>query len=735
MCIAGGRRCPGSGTPSARQRAKRKANQAYRKAVANEIEKTTGDTDLARKVRNLPMTDVADVVTAARLDAAAIAKSAGQASYTDKDGHITTVDVKPAGTTWRTPISKEAKAVLAEVDDKVGAFEEGTAFHAAVVSGDRARQDELRSEAAEDINAAAEEYDNTSLPGLKDHELDEAIEKYQKLVDEAYACTDDRVVQAKAEEMLRVSKGEETRRKAAFHGHPIDDLTPSTDDSEQENSTTPRTLEEKYADSSKLNRASLLNEWAKDNTDHPAASVIAGQFDDKELSAAAKWARGVFDEDKPEASELDKGIARTVFAKEDDKFLREHRRDVMGKKYSDDTSRYLYTLEDFYDAAENGTMPYEDNAQLKKDVDNLRAHQRAFYGADPEANADKIVSRTFEGKNLDEMPLADVKALANKSFMEWMADPESENNDDVGRLYRYTAMRSSLEEFEDVTRDVEKDQPTNLRDAVTLHRRCMDRGKEVFAATEDPYARKKVLDTADITRKRARNLARSARSLNKVPRDCWPNNVEGREMNPGFYAKNIGDFEHLSPTNSPSMSGCGAHTPWGTYSVRGNTLDDQVVFVSTDKSGSSSVIRVPMPTERNEDINLPAREAYFFNELTRAQREVKATGNRDVSTGAGANYATFERVFTDLNSQRGGDNGVAHAMTRLPYEMSRRDRDTAFEADRDSWKESADTLRKAVGTNPYDNDEDNAMFDSMCTQAADTYEYELDRLEKLRSGR
>lgn len=495
----------------------------------------------------------------------------------------------------------------------MGAFEEGTAFHQAVVTGDRARQDELRAEAAEDINAAAEEYGNTSLPDLKDHELEEAVEKYQRLVDEAYACTDDRVVQAKAEEMLRVTRDVQKSRDAEHHGHPIDDLTPDTDDGdEQENSTAARTIEEKYADSSKLNRASLLKEWAKDNTDHPAATTIAGDPSDKELSAAAKWARGVFDEDKPEASELDKGIARTVFAKEDDKFLREHRRDVMGKKYSDDTSRYLYTLEDFYDAAENGTMPYEDNAQLKKDVDNLRAHQRAFYGADPEANADKIVSRTFEGKNLDEMPLADVKALANKSFMEWMADPESENNDDAGRLYRYTAMRSSLEEFEDVTRDVEKDQPTNLRDAVTLHRRCMDRGKEVFAATEDPYARKKVLETAAITRKRARNLARSARSLNKVPRDCWPNNVEGREMNPGFYAKNINDFEHLSTTNSPSMSGFGAHTPWGTYSVRGNTLDDQVVFVSTDKSGSSSVIRVPMPTERNEDINLPAREAYFL---------------------------------------------------------------------------------------------------------------------------
>lgn len=99
MCVAGGRRCPGSSTPSAKQRAKRKANRAYRTAVADEIEKTTGDAELAAKVRELPMTDVADVVAVARLDAQAIAKSAGQATYTDKDGHSTTVDVEPAGTT------------------------------------------------------------------------------------------------------------------------------------------------------------------------------------------------------------------------------------------------------------------------------------------------------------------------------------------------------------------------------------------------------------------------------------------------------------------------------------------------------------------------------------------------------------------------------------------------------------------------------------------------------------
>ena len=189
MCVAGGRRCPGSGTPSAKQRAKRKANRAYRRAVADEIEKTTGDADLAKKVRSLPMTDVADVVTAARLDADAIAKSAGKASYTDKDGHITTVDVKPAGTTRRTPVTDETRAIVAEVDDKVGAFEEGTAFHDAVLAGDRTRQDELRAEAAEDVANAEKDFDPDTLRGLKDYEVAEAVESATRLVDATYAGT------------------------------------------------------------------------------------------------------------------------------------------------------------------------------------------------------------------------------------------------------------------------------------------------------------------------------------------------------------------------------------------------------------------------------------------------------------------------------------------------------------------------------------------------------------------
>ena len=802
MCIAGGRRCPGSGTPSAKQRAKRKANTAYRRAVAAEIEQVTGDADLAKKVRNLPMTDVADVVTAARLDADAIARSAGQASYTDKDGHITTVDVKPAGTTRRSPISKEAMAVLAEVDDKVGAFEEGTAFHHAVLNGDRARQDELRAEAAEDINAAAEEYGNTSLWDLKDHEVEDTVEKYQKLVDEAYACTDDHAVQAKAEEMLRVTKDVQKSRNAAFHGHPLtalndptqlDDLEPATDEDSarklaqdmydrlehldpaelsdadlqelhdkwdeldesirahtddisahettgnagiglvEEIEFREQSPEDKYEFGDDYQRVRALEEWAAENPDHPAASVIEGNPSDKELSAAAKWARGVLDEDKPEASEMDKGIARTVFAKEDSSFIDHHRGDVMDNGYTDDTTRYMDTLEDLRDAVDEGTLPYEDTAELEKEISQLRARQYDHFGADPKSHADKAVSHTFEGKNLDEMKISDIKSLAHNSHMRWMADPEN-GNDDSERLEKYIDMRSSLEEFEKATQGVEDDQPTSARDAADMHWRCMMYGKEVFAKTEDPVARKKVLDTAALTRKRARTLARSsACSLNDLPRDCWPNNVEGREIKPGYYAKHVNDFEHLSRTNSPRMMSYGMDTPWGAYTVQGNTLDDKTVFVSTDKSGASSVIRVTPPTGRFDSFDSAARDAYLFNEVTRAQREVESTGKRDVSVDNSSNYAAFERVFTDLNPKH-KDNEVARALTGLPYQMSYRKSDTAYEVESDLWKESADTLRQAVGTAPYDSDEDNAMFDSMCTQAADTYEYELDRLEKLRRG-
>lgn len=431
MCVAGGRRCPGSSTPSAKQRAKRKANRAYRAAVADEIEKTTGDAELAAKVRELPMTDVADVVAVARLDAQAIAKAAGQATYTDKDGHSTTVDVEPAGTTRRTPISEDTKHLLADLDDKVGAFEPDTEFHQALISGDRKRQDELRAEAAEDINAAEQDFDPVTLRGLKDHEVDEAVEEYQKLVDEAYACTDDGDVQVRAEEMLRLAKEEKKRRDDAYiYGTPLtylndptqlDELTPATDEDsarklaqdmydrlehldpaelsdadleelhdkwdELDESIRAHTddisahettgnagiglveeiefrnqpPEEKYEFGDDYQRVRALEEWAAENPTHPAASTIEGNPTDKELSQAAAWARGVFDEDKPEASEIDKGIARTVFAAEDTRFVEAHREDVHATDYGTDTLSYMDTLEELRDSINDGTLPYEES--------------------------------------------------------------------------------------------------------------------------------------------------------------------------------------------------------------------------------------------------------------------------------------------------------------------------------------------------------------------------------------
>lgn len=804
MCVAGGRRCPGSSTPSAKQRAKRKANRAYRIAVADEIEKTTGDAELAAKVREIPITDVADVVAVARLDAQAIAKAAGQATYTDKDGHSTTVDVEPAGTTRRTPISEDTKHLLADLDDKVGAFEPDTEFHQALISGDRKRQDELRAEAAEDIAAAEKEYGNTSLPDLKDHELDEAVEKYQKLVDEAYACTDDRVVQAKAEEMLRVTKDVQKYRNAEHHGHPLtylndptqlDDLTPATDEDsarklaqdmydrlehldpaelsdadlqelhdkwdELDESIRRHTddisahettgnagiglveeiefrnqpPEEKYEFGDDYQRVRALEEWAAENPTHPAASTIEGNPTDKELSQAARWARGVFDEDKPEASEIDKGIARTVFAAEDTRFVEAHREAIHAADYGTDTLSYMDTLEELRDSINDGTLPYEDSAALDRELDQLRAKQYAHYGADPEANADKVVDHIFHGKNLDDMHVSDVKALHkeyfNKTFFGPDADPLAEDND-TPALARYAAMRSKLEEFNKAVEGVEDDQPTSARDAADMHWRCMEYGKEVFAATKDPYARKKVLDTAALTRKRARRMARSARDLHDIPRDCWPNNIENREINPGFYAKHINDFEFLSRTNSPNLLPYGVDTPWGKYSLRGNNIDEQAVFVSTAKSGASSVIRIAQP-EYTEDTNPQARGAFFFHELTRAQREVETTGKRDVNTDNRAGYASFDRVFTAMDAQR-KDNEVADALCGVAFHMSSRSGNTAYESDRNAWRESASTLRKAVGSQPFDNEEDNATFDRMCREAADTYDYEVDRLEKIRRG-
>lgn len=146
MCKVGGPRCSGSHTPSATQRARRKANNAYRNAVADAVLNTTGDDDLAARVKHASMTDLHDIVTAGGYDAEAIAKKCGTATYTSPDGETATVDVVPAGNTRRTPVSDETKALLEDIDDAVAAIPSGS-YRDAVLRGDRDKADELRSEA------------------------------------------------------------------------------------------------------------------------------------------------------------------------------------------------------------------------------------------------------------------------------------------------------------------------------------------------------------------------------------------------------------------------------------------------------------------------------------------------------------------------------------------------------------------------------------------------------------
>lgn len=180
MCVAGGRRCPGSGTPSAKQRARRKANIAYRRAVAEAVGELTGSEELARRVKDAPLTDVADVVTAAGLDGAAIAKSCGQASYTDKDGHTTTVDVTPAGTTRRTPVTDDTRALLSDVYDETGVYEPGP-FAEAVVAGDRAAQEQLRKGVDEHVANRLDLFDEEDLSHLSQERLERRLDQLADL--------------------------------------------------------------------------------------------------------------------------------------------------------------------------------------------------------------------------------------------------------------------------------------------------------------------------------------------------------------------------------------------------------------------------------------------------------------------------------------------------------------------------------------------------------------------------
>lgn len=182
MCKVGGPRCNGSHTPSAAQRARRKANTAYRNAVADAVLTTTGDDDLARRVKHASMTDLHDIVTAGGYDAETIAKKCGTATYTSPDGETATVDVVPAGNTRRTPVTDETKALLEDIDDAMGSLPAGP-YREAVLNGDRDEADKVVSAADETIAGALDRATTMDFDTATDDEVSEALNHLSNLDD------------------------------------------------------------------------------------------------------------------------------------------------------------------------------------------------------------------------------------------------------------------------------------------------------------------------------------------------------------------------------------------------------------------------------------------------------------------------------------------------------------------------------------------------------------------------
>lgn len=179
MCKVGGPRCNGSHTPSTTQRAKRKANTAYRNAVAEAVLTNTGDEELAARVKKASMTDMHDIVSAAGLNADGIAKQCGTQTYTSPDGETATVDVEPAGTVRRSPVTDETRQLLEDIDDAMQTLPAGP-YHDAVLSGDREQAEKSREAADTVIANTLEDAENLDLDTASDEEIRDVLDKMER---------------------------------------------------------------------------------------------------------------------------------------------------------------------------------------------------------------------------------------------------------------------------------------------------------------------------------------------------------------------------------------------------------------------------------------------------------------------------------------------------------------------------------------------------------------------------
>lgn len=184
MCKVGGPRCNGSHTPSTAQRARRKANKAYRRGLADEVLAKTGDEDLAKRVRQARMTDLHEVAHIAGIDTDAVARKCGEATYTGPDGETATVDVRAPGQTRRTEADEKSKQLFSDVYTATQGKGEPNDTQRALLNGDRDAVDELADNYEtdrDDINDLAR-----GLGDLSDEELiarsKEMSDKYNSML-------------------------------------------------------------------------------------------------------------------------------------------------------------------------------------------------------------------------------------------------------------------------------------------------------------------------------------------------------------------------------------------------------------------------------------------------------------------------------------------------------------------------------------------------------------------------
>ena len=175
MCKVGGPRCNGSHIPSARQRAKRKANKKYRRVLADTIEAKTGDAELAKRVRQANMTDLHEIAALSGISEEVVAATCMTESYTSPDGEKTVVKVEAPGQTRRTAPSDESKQLFADVfaaTSKRGPLDDGTEFARAMLDGDRERADEIQAEVDEIADWVYETYNDPNATwSMTDDEL------------------------------------------------------------------------------------------------------------------------------------------------------------------------------------------------------------------------------------------------------------------------------------------------------------------------------------------------------------------------------------------------------------------------------------------------------------------------------------------------------------------------------------------------------------------------------------